>query len=126
MSWLLCAACSPTVRPRRRVCFQLLWQFGDRLYGGKKYSHAADWFVLAAHPAFRAMAAANNAKCFRKAALCHIQQREFAQAAAIIRRCPGSDAATYYVAFLAAAHQGALCETSRWVFRRELRRQSCD
>ncbi|EJD55026.1 hypothetical protein AURDEDRAFT_50807, partial [Auricularia subglabra TFB-10046 SS5] len=88
-----------------RLPFGLLWQFGDRLYGSKKYTHAADWFILAAHPAFRAMAAANNAKCFRKAALCHIQQNEFAQATALIRRCPGAEASTFYVAFLAAAHQ---------------------
>ncbi|KZV81777.1 SPO22-domain-containing protein [Exidia glandulosa HHB12029] len=97
------------------ACQSLLWQFGDRLYGGRKYSQAADWFVLAAHPAFRSMAAANNAKCFRKAALCHIQNREYAQAAAIIRRCPGSEAATYYVAFIAAAHQGLEDEAVRAV-----------
>jgi len=52
------------------------------------------------------MAFVNNAKCFRKAALCHIQQNEYAQASALIRRCPGTDAPTFYVAFLAAAHQG--------------------
>ncbi|KAH7103160.1 meiosis protein SPO22/ZIP4 like-domain-containing protein [Auriculariales sp. MPI-PUGE-AT-0066] len=97
------------------ACQSLLWQFGDRLYASKKFANAADWYILAANPAFRIMAFVNNVKCFRKAALCHIQQGEYAQASALIRRCPGTDAATYYIVFLAAAHQGLESEASRAV-----------
>ena len=50
----------------------------------------------------------SNPKCLRKAALCYIQCGEHAQASAIIRRWPTSDAATHYVALLAAAHQGSI------------------
>lgn len=46
-------------------------------------------------------------KCFRKVALCHIEQREFARATTVIRRCPGGQASTHYILFLASAYQGA-------------------
>lgn len=85
---------------------QLLWQFGDRHYIAKRWAEAADWFLCGTNPIFSSMARSSHAKCFRKAALCHIQQREYARASAILRRCPGSDAATCYVSMLAAVHQG--------------------
>lgn len=87
---------------------QLLWQYGDRHYTAKRWAEAADWFMCGTHPVFATMARASHAKCFRKAALCHIQQEEYSQASSILRRCPGSDAATRYVVLLAAAHQGVV------------------
>lgn len=45
-------------------------------------------------------------KCYRKAALCYIEKREYAQASAVIRRCPQNEAATLYVIFLIAIQQG--------------------
>lgn len=42
----------------------------------------------------------------RKAALCHIQQREYATAASDIRHCASNEAATHYVTLLVAVHQG--------------------
>ncbi|GJE98003.1 SPO22 domain-containing protein [Phanerochaete sordida] len=92
------------------ACLTLLWQFGDRHYNAKRWPAAADWFLCGAHPVFASMARPSNAKCFRKAALCHIQQREYSRASAILRRCPNNDAATRYVALLAAVHQGSEAE----------------
>ena len=86
---------------------QLLWQFGDRHYIAQRWVEAADWFLCGTHPIFSSMARPSHAKCLRKAALCHIQQREYSKASAILRRCPGGDAATCYVSLLAAVHQGA-------------------
>lgn len=48
----------------------------------------------------------HSTKCYRKAALCHVEQREYAQASAIIRHCPGDEAATHYVMLLVAVKQG--------------------
>ena len=45
-------------------------------------------------------------KCYRKAALCYIQQREYASAAAVVRLCPGNEAATHYISLLTAVKQG--------------------
>ncbi len=45
-------------------------------------------------------------KCIRKVALCHIEQEEYAQASAVIRLCPGDEAATHYLTFLVAVKQG--------------------
>lgn len=97
------------------ACLTLLWQFGDRHYTAKRWAEAADWFMCGTNPVFTSMARASHAKCFRKAALCHIQQEEYAQASSILRRCPGSDAATRYVVLLAAAHQGLEDEAIRAV-----------
>ncbi|KAI0367468.1 hypothetical protein BV20DRAFT_950150 [Pilatotrama ljubarskyi] len=87
------------------ACLTLLWQFGDRHYHAKRWSEAADWFLLGTHRVFASMSHISNAKCHRKAALCYVQCGEHAQASAIIRRCPHTDAATHYVALLIAAHQ---------------------
>lgn len=85
---------------------QLLWQFGDRHYNAKAWSKAADWFLLGNHEAFKAMARSNHARCLRKAALCYVQQQEYARATAVIQRCRNHEAATFYVVFLIAVHQG--------------------
>ncbi|EIW65111.1 uncharacterized protein TRAVEDRAFT_55804 [Trametes versicolor FP-101664 SS1] len=87
------------------ACLTLLWQFGDRHYHAKRWSDAADWFLVGTHRVFGSMAHISNAKCLRKAALCYVQCGEHAHASAIIRRCPPTDAATHYVALLIAAHQ---------------------
>ncbi|KAI1789167.1 meiosis protein SPO22/ZIP4 like-domain-containing protein [Ganoderma leucocontextum] len=87
------------------ACLTLFWQFGDRLYHAKRWSEAADWFLVGTHRVFVSMSQVSNPKCLRKAALCYIQCGEHAQASVIIRRCPSSDAATHYVALLVAVHQ---------------------
>ncbi|KAJ8488783.1 hypothetical protein ONZ51_g3351 [Trametes cubensis] len=88
------------------ACLTLLWQFGDRHYHAKRWTDAADWFLAGTNSTFGSMSHISNAKCLRKAALCYVQCGEHAQASAIVRRCPPTDAATHYVALLIAAHQG--------------------
>ncbi|RDX43939.1 hypothetical protein OH76DRAFT_1128530 [Lentinus brumalis] len=88
------------------ACLTLLWQFGDRHYHAKRWLEAADWFLVGTHRVFGSMSQISNPKCLRKAALCYFQCGEHAQASAVIRRCPPTDAATHYVALLIAAHQG--------------------
>lgn len=39
--------------------------------------------------------------------MCQLQQKEYAQAMATIRRCPQNGAPTHYVAFLIAVRQGS-------------------
>ncbi|KAI0825283.1 meiosis protein SPO22/ZIP4 like-domain-containing protein [Trametes gibbosa] len=87
------------------ACLTLIWQFGDRHYHAKRWGTAADWFLIGTHRVFGSMSHISNAKCIRKAALCYVQCGEHAQASAIIRRCPPTEAATHYVALLIAAHQ---------------------
>ncbi|KAI0662358.1 meiosis protein SPO22/ZIP4 like-domain-containing protein [Cubamyces menziesii] len=87
------------------ACLTLLWQFGDRHYHAKRWTDAADWFLAGTNSTFGSMSHISNAKCLRKAALCYVQCGEHAQASAIVRRCPPTDAATHYVALLIAAHQ---------------------
>lgn len=86
--------------------FQLIWQYGGRHYKAKKWAEAADWYMSGSHVIFKAHSSLTSAKCFRKAALCHIEQREYALASTIIRRCPNDEASTHYVIFLTAVHQG--------------------
>ncbi|KAJ7877618.1 meiosis protein SPO22/ZIP4 like-domain-containing protein [Mycena leptocephala] len=88
------------------ACLTLIWQYGDRHFNAKRWSAAADWFLVGSHQLFRATCPTSGAKCFRKAALCYIEQREFARASAVIRRCPSNEATTHYVLFLTAVHQG--------------------
>lgn len=85
---------------------QLIWQYGDRHYHAKKWMEAADWFRVGSHQIFKSMGSSSRTKCLRKAALCHIQRREYAQAAAEIRHCATNEATTHYVVLLIAVHQG--------------------
>jgi hypothetical protein len=85
---------------------QLIWQYGDRHYNAKKWTEAADWFRAGSHSIFKSMGSSSSSKCLRKAALCYIQKREYAQAASEIRHCATSEATTQYVLFLIAVHQG--------------------
>ncbi|KAI0344026.1 hypothetical protein BDW22DRAFT_1412644 [Trametopsis cervina] len=88
------------------ACLTLLWQFGDRHYTAKRWAEAADWYLCGTHPVFTSIARSSHAKCFRKAALCHIQSKEYVTASAVLRRCPGTEAATHYVGLLCAVHRG--------------------
>ncbi|KAL4254899.1 Sporulation-specific protein 22/ZIP4 [Abortiporus biennis] len=88
------------------ACLTLLWQFGDRNYNAKRWSEAADWFLAGTHHVFDSMAQASRAKCFRKAALCYLQQRDYSQASTVMRKCPNNEAATHYVRLLTAVQQG--------------------
>ncbi|CAE6532105.1 unnamed protein product [Rhizoctonia solani] len=87
------------------ACQLVLWRNGEASYRAKKWVEAADWFVLSASPAFQSMAGAQS-RCIRKAALCYIQQGEYAQASILISRCSQDESATHYIRFLAAVHQG--------------------
>ncbi|PBK89275.1 SPO22-domain-containing protein, partial [Armillaria gallica] len=97
------------------ACLTLLWQYGDRHYHAKRWSDAADWFIAGSHKLFRENCPTSNSKCHRKAALCYIEHREYAKASAVIRRCPITEAATHYVIFLTAVHQGIDDEAIRAV-----------
>lgn len=91
--------------------FQLIWQYGDRHYHASCWAEAADWFMCGTHTIFSGLGASSLSKCFRKAAVCQLQQKEYALAMATIRRCPQNGATTRYVAFLVAVRQGtcAMC-----------------
>ncbi|KAJ7223591.1 meiosis protein SPO22/ZIP4 like-domain-containing protein [Mycena pura] len=89
------------------ACLTLIWQYGDRHFNAKRWSPAAEWYLTGSHQLFRAACPRSGAKCFRKAALCYIEQKEYARAATVIQRCPSNDAATLYVLFLTAVHQGS-------------------
>ncbi|KAJ7585355.1 meiosis protein SPO22/ZIP4 like-domain-containing protein [Mycena floridula] len=88
------------------ACLTLMWQYGDRHYHAKKWSEAAGWFIAGTHELFQTSAPTSTSKCLRKAALCYIEQREYARASTVIRRCPSDEAATHFIMFLAAVHQG--------------------
>ncbi|KAF8957067.1 meiosis protein SPO22/ZIP4 like-domain-containing protein [Flammula alnicola] len=95
------------------ACLTLIWQYGGRHYKAKKWSEAADWYMAGSHSLFRMHSPSSAAKCFRKAALCHIEQGEYATASTVIRRCPTNEAPTHYVIFLTAVHQGLENEAIR-------------
>ncbi|KAI0078527.1 hypothetical protein K474DRAFT_1660335 [Panus rudis PR-1116 ss-1] len=88
------------------ACLTLLWQFGDRHYTARRWSKAADWFLAATHRVFEAVTRISQAKSCRKAALCYVQQKDYARASAIIQRCPQDEAATHYVSLLTSVRQG--------------------
>jgi hypothetical protein len=85
---------------------QLFYQYGERKHSLKRCSDAVEWFLLGTRRAFSSVADTYASKCFRKAALCHIEREEYAQASEIIRQCPGEEAATNYLSFLVAVKQG--------------------
>ncbi|CAA7266391.1 unnamed protein product [Cyclocybe aegerita] len=95
------------------ACLTLIWQYGGRHYKSKKWSEAADWYMAGSHKLFTTNSPSTCAKCFRKAALCHIERREYALASTVIRRCPTNEASTHYVIFLTAIHQGLQDEAIR-------------
>ncbi|KAG9314764.1 meiosis protein SPO22/ZIP4 like-domain-containing protein [Chiua virens] len=97
------------------VCLTLMWQYGDRHYHASRWAEAADWFMSGTHALFSSLGASSLSKCFRKAAVCQLQRKEYAQAAATIRRCPQNGAPTLYVAFLIAVHQGLEDDATRAV-----------
>ncbi|KAG1809768.1 uncharacterized protein HD556DRAFT_1223242, partial [Suillus plorans] len=83
----------------------LLWQYGDRHYHAGRWNEAADWFTCGTHSIFTSLGPVSSSKCFRKAALAHLKQKDYAHAGSIIRRCPDTEATTQYVKFLIAVHQ---------------------
>ncbi|KAI9509875.1 hypothetical protein F5148DRAFT_1282528 [Russula earlei] len=80
--------------------------YGERRHSVKRCSDAVDWFLLGTRKTFSSVADTCASKCFRKAALCHIEQEEYAQASDIIRHCPGEEAGTQFLSFLVAIKQG--------------------
>ncbi|KAI9566962.1 meiosis protein SPO22/ZIP4 like-domain-containing protein [Boletus coccyginus] len=92
-------------KPGASVCLTLIWQYGDRHYHASRWAEAADWFMSGTHAIFSGLGASSLSKCFRKAAVCQLQQKEYARAMATIRRCPQNGATTRYVAFLVAVRQ---------------------
>ncbi|KAG8971411.1 hypothetical protein FRC05_011090 [Tulasnella sp. 425] len=97
------------------ACQSLLFQQGARCFQTKHYLQAAEWFKISADSAFEATSEANLSKCLRKTALCYIQAGQYATATDTIAKCPGNEAATRYVAFLCAAHQGLEVDAIRAV-----------
>ncbi|KAI6000917.1 meiosis protein SPO22/ZIP4 like-domain-containing protein, partial [Pisolithus marmoratus] len=97
------------------ACLTLIWQYGDRHYHASRWSEAADWFMCGTNAVFSGLGPSCTSKCLRKAALCHIQQKEYARAAFAVKRCPVNGATTRYVAFLIAVHQGLEDEATRAV-----------
>jgi hypothetical protein len=87
-------------------CPQLFYQYGERKHSLKRCSDAVEWFLLGTRRAFSSVTDTCSSRCFRKAAVCHIEQEEYAQASDIIRQCPGDEAATHYLSFLVAIKQG--------------------
>ncbi|KAF7437402.1 hypothetical protein PC9H_004241 [Pleurotus ostreatus] len=87
------------------ACLTLIWQYGDRDYRAKKWTNAADWYIAGSHQVFRSTRPESSSKCLRKAALCYMEQREFAKATSVIRRCPTNEATTHYIVLLIAVHQ---------------------
>ncbi|KIJ58775.1 hypothetical protein HYDPIDRAFT_102026, partial [Hydnomerulius pinastri MD-312] len=88
-----------------KTAASLIWQYGDRHYHASRWAEAADWFICGTHTIFSSLGSSGVSKCFRKAALCHLQQKEYARAVSAITRCPKNGATTRYVAFLIAVHQ---------------------
>lgn len=84
---------------------KLLWQYGDRHYQANRWDIAVDWFLGGTHQLFRGLSE-GTMKCYRKAALCYIQQQKYASAAAVVRLCPGNEAATHYISLLASVKRG--------------------
>ncbi|KAI0318005.1 meiosis protein SPO22/ZIP4 like-domain-containing protein [Amylostereum chailletii] len=97
------------------ACLMLFWQYGQRHLRAKRYSEAADWYLLGTHYAFKTIADISSDKCHRKAALCHIEQQEFSQASLVVRRCSENSAMTQYVMLLVAVRQGTEDEAIRAV-----------
>jgi hypothetical protein len=86
--------------------FQLIWQYGEQQYASQQWSIAAEWYLAAAHGAFRSMASVRNSKCFRKAAICFIESKNYKKALELIRNCQTNEASTHYVRLLVASYQG--------------------
>ncbi|KAG8964728.1 hypothetical protein FRC03_001407 [Tulasnella sp. 419] len=93
-------------KPASVACQSLMFKIGAKLFQSKQYPQAADWFLLCTHASFKSVSSSGDAKCYRKAALCHIHSKAYAQASAVISRCPGNEASTHYLTFLAATYQG--------------------
>lgn len=85
---------------------QLFYQYGERKHSFKRCSDAIEWFLLGTRKTFSSVTDTYSSKCFRKAALCHIEREEYAQASDLIRQCPGDEAATHYLSYLVALKQG--------------------
>ncbi|KAL1739094.1 hypothetical protein HDZ31DRAFT_69300 [Schizophyllum fasciatum] len=107
---------TPTV-----ACLTLIWQFGDRQYRAKQWAKAADWYLVGSHALFQTNSPASMPKCLRKAALCFLENAEYARAAATVRRCPPKQAATHYVALLCAVRQGICMPAARSLHRTHAR-----
>ncbi|KAH7884118.1 hypothetical protein F5I97DRAFT_1969338 [Phlebopus sp. FC_14] len=111
----VCEASIDVSKTAACACLTLIWQYGDRHYHASRWAEAADWFMCGTHAMFSCLGSSSSSKCFRKAALCYLQQKEYAQAASTIRRCPRDGATNHYVAFLIAVHQGLEDEAIRAV-----------
>ncbi|KAL5495788.1 SPO22_1 [Sanghuangporus weigelae] len=88
------------------ACLTILWKVADRHFQMKKWSQAAEWFLICTHKAFASIGHITGPKCLRKAALCYIEQREYARASQIIQQCPSDQSSTFYLQFLTAVYQG--------------------
>lgn len=87
---------------------QLLWQAADRHHQAQRCGPAAALFQLGTHKIMSTLGMPTAAKCRRKSAICHLQAREYARAAQVVRQSDENcrDAGTCFVLFLVAAEQG--------------------
>lgn len=54
------------------VCATYIWRQGDKLYKGKKYEAAAEWYLLGAHPSLESLKSTTWDKSYRYATvLCY-------------------------------------------------------
>ncbi|KAL5476400.1 SPO22_3 [Sanghuangporus weigelae] len=105
------------------ACLTILWKVGYRHLQVKKWSRAAEWFLVGTHKAFASIVHIAGPKCLRKAALCYTEQREYARASQIIQRCPSDQSSTFYLQFLTAVYQGfeedAVAAIKAWLLSHE-------
>ncbi|BGP18602.1 sporulation-specific protein 22 [Rhodosporidiobolus nylandii] len=83
------------------LCITYLWRQGDKAHAERRFSLAAEWYLLAAHQIFGSIDSAVYAKPSRKAALCFIEAEENDRAEQILQLpAAGADCAkTHFVRF---------------------------
>ncbi|WWC64427.1 uncharacterized protein I303_107037 [Kwoniella dejecticola CBS 10117] len=81
----------------------VLMRLADGLYkNGDKNEEAAQWYLLAGHPALASAGSERTSLCRRKGALCFIKSDSWLFARGIIKECSSGEAATQYLTFLIA------------------------
>ncbi|GAA5876941.1 hypothetical protein JCM8547_006316 [Rhodosporidiobolus lusitaniae] len=90
------------------LCITYIWRQGDKAHKEQRWTDAAEWYLLAAHPLFSSIDAAVFAKSIRKAALFFIEARENHRAEQILQLpAAGADfAKTHFVRFYNYTLQG--------------------
>ncbi|WVW85981.1 hypothetical protein I302_108019 [Kwoniella bestiolae CBS 10118] len=77
-----------------------------------KLDEAAQWYLLAAHPALPSGKPERANQCRRKAALCLVRAGKLIAAKELLRGFPLEEASTHYLAFLIATEENDFAEAS--------------